>query len=158
MIAPPRSPRLRRRSLSVPQSALTYILGSVILAFRRRSRARDRVGRTSDAPKPLRSLGFRRSTIRYTRTLFTRPLREAADAAQKAVQNNPGLSYQLYAARGAARETWTARRGQSRSGTSSGITAHVPIRSALFRRGCAPTLASSLRRGAPRRRPTGVAV
>ena len=41
-----------------PSSALTYILGSVILALDRRSRARDRMGRARDASQPVRSLGF----------------------------------------------------------------------------------------------------
>ena len=58
------------------------------------------MGRAGDASQPVRSLGLRRVPLAYTRYFQCGRYEEAANAAYKAVQSNPGhsISYMLLAA------------------------------------------------------------
>jgi adenylate cyclase len=115
-----------------PSSALTYILGSVILSFAEEAERAIEWGERGLRLSPLdpwRSSAF----ISFALGHFHRGrYEEAAAAARKAVQFSPGFS--LCHVGGGARETRAARRSESCCDPRLGITAGVPLQSAIGQR------------------------
>jgi len=115
-----------------PSSALTYILGSVILGWGGRSRTRDRMERTRHSPEPVRFVGLGGLRRAGYESFIARPLRGSVSCCLQIRTNQPLTQHHLRAIGRCAREArplgGSGGGGCTGARTSAGVSLQPPVR------------------------------